>query len=110
MCDIWNDTFLNLAGIYSREFYAADTEEYLSLLANSPIRVAILCEAYGVMVKKGMIEKIETITREEKLEIYNEAKRLWVWEGEIEPTEEYRKKVLTMISKAIYSLAQYIQT
>lgn len=100
MCDIWNDKFIELADLYKREFEKADTEEYLKLLCNSPIRVQVLCESYAVLVKTKKIPPIESISREEKLEIWNEVKRL---------SENQDADWMKMCSKVVFCLGQYVQ-
>lgn len=100
MCEIWDDTFINLIELYKKEFYAADTETYLKLLANSTIRVHVLCESYAVLVKTKRIPPIESIAQEEKLEIWNEAKRL---------SDNQDKDWLRMVSKVLYGMGQYVQ-
>jgi hypothetical protein len=98
--NIWNDTFLRLADLYKEEFMQSETEFYLKLLANSEIRIGVLCESYGVAVKLGYMSPIESITADEKWELYNEAKRL---------SENQDKDYLRSVCKVIYFLGQYIQ-
>lgn len=100
MDNIWDTKFLELADLYKTQFLRSDTEEFLKWMANTPIIVGVLCQSYGVMVKLEMIPRIETISSDEKWELFNEAKRL---------SESQEKEYLVSLSKSIYALGQYIQ-
>lgn len=72
-----------------------NTEAYLKLLANSPIRVSVICVSYGVMVKLKMINPIDTLNESEKRDIWEEAKRLCA---------NNNKEYIIQVSKALYTM------
>jgi hypothetical protein len=97
----WGDNILKIADLYIAELDKTnDAEGYLKILCNSDIRVSILCLAYETLVNRKKIEPIESITKEEKLRLWEEAKRL---------CESDSEKYVVRASKALYCLGMYLQ-
>lgn len=97
----WGENILKIADLYKQELYKSeDAEVYLKTFCNSEIRVSILILAYDTLVNTKRIEAIESLPIEEKRKLWEEAKRL---------CDNDNKQYLIRVSKALFTLGQYIQ-
>lgn len=97
----WGDNILKIASLYREELWnCEDAEVYLKTFCNTCIKVEILCLAYQTLTHRKQIDEIEKLEESEKRKLWEEAKRL---------TDTNDRKYLIRVSKAIYTLGQYVQ-
>lgn len=74
--NIWRTGFMTLAEEYKKLFFDTETDAYFKMVSDCGAILGCFVEMYGIMVKEKRITKIEDLTDEEKLQLWNESKRI----------------------------------
>ena len=75
-------------------------EGWLFQLANTPSLLSTMCLVYSFLVPSKKVTAIELIEVDEKMELFNEAKRL---------SKDHSKKHIIKVCKALYTMGSLIQ-
>ena len=101
MCYILRNGFMALAEEYKKAFFNTDTDEYFKMVSDYPSLLECFVQMYGIMVKENRITPIERLSADEKLQLWNEAKRI--------AGETSTKEHCIRLSKALHFLGTLIQ-
>ena len=92
------DEYLEIGKEHAAFYLKSDTA-YITFLNNSPSGLDVIVAVYGHMVGLQMMDRIEDLLQDQKMEIYQEAKE---W------SKDQTKETLIKFSKALWALRQLI--
>jgi hypothetical protein len=98
--NVWNGGFLELALVYKNQFFKCDTEEFMLSIGRAKSICSCFNVIYGILLQQGRLQPIEQLSEKEKLELFEEAKRI---------SDNKDKTHIVQVCRALHTLGTLIQ-